>query len=108
MSLQQKEIGPEAPRPRRPRDRVGQGTRKVPRQCPLILRISNRRHFSAVPCLSPISVTAGIARHRRAKPSRVVVKRRRRATKRQSENLLPRFERFPLYSRSQSPPELQS
>ena len=40
MSLQQHEIGPEARPPRRPRNRVGQGARKVPRPFPLIFRIS--------------------------------------------------------------------
>src|SRR5258707_12316308 len=50
MSLQQQEIGPEARPPRRPRNRVGQGARKVPRQFPLIFRISNRSHFSVAPC----------------------------------------------------------
>jgi hypothetical protein len=80
MSLQQHEIGPEARRPRRPRNRVGQGARKVPRQFPLILRISNRSYFSVAPCLSPISATAGIARHRRAKPTPVVVERRQGAS----------------------------
>jgi hypothetical protein len=42
----------------RPRKRVGQGARKVPRPLPLIFRISNRSHFSVAPCLSPISATA--------------------------------------------------
>ncbi len=36
--------------PRRPRNRVGQGARKVPRQFPLIFRISNQSHLSVVPC----------------------------------------------------------
>src|SRR3954468_24885679 len=35
MSLQQHELRPEAHPPRRPRNRVGQGARKVPRQLPL-------------------------------------------------------------------------
>ena len=29
---------------------MGQGARKVPRQFPLIFRISNRSHFSVAPC----------------------------------------------------------
>ena len=43
MSLQQQEIGPEARPPRRPRNRVGQGARKVPRQLPLIFEDLKRR-----------------------------------------------------------------
>jgi hypothetical protein len=78
MSLQQQEIGLEARPPRRPGSRVGQGARKVPRPFPLIFRISNRGDFSVVPCFSPVSAAAGITRHRRAKPTRVVVQRGRR------------------------------
>ena len=66
----------------------GTGRRKVPRQFPLIFRISNRSHFSAVPCLSPISATAGITRHRPAKPTRGVVQRGRRS-KTESRNFSP-------------------
>jgi hypothetical protein len=94
MSLPEHEIGPEARPPRRPRNRVGQGARKVPRQFPLIIRISNRSHFSAVPCLSPISAAAGITRHRRAKPTRVVLQRRRRSV----HSVAPRSESHALKS----------
>src|SRR4051794_15626216 len=88
MSLQQQEIGPEACPPRRPRNRVGLGSRKVPRQSPLIFRIANRSSLSVVACLSPISATARITRHRRAKPTRVVVQWRRRS-KLESRNCSP-------------------
>jgi hypothetical protein len=56
------------------------GTQKLQYRIPLILRISNRSHFSVVPCLSPISAAAGITRQRRAKPTRVVVQRGRRSS----------------------------